>query len=256
MSEENTLGAFEHLTKGNIELYHMDDPAQAIKYVYYLLTKMIDRQTVMFINHGDYILNLFELIAQYETMDPYSVVMSEEILGEPFHLESIELMYQERGLLDLLSKRGVPFFRILSRAPSLEGTVRIYSNRIEEILAKSQNMHAFVELQSDGSLGGIRPRDDIHKGLYEDRGDLFKNYIVGFRHEGQRGETRRVTLSMLTLRRMNHVWVFAFGKDKKKMVKLLLSGSRKSPADNPILYLNSLNSKVYLFTDQSVSKSR
>lgn len=254
MTEDSKLSAFEHLTKDNIELYYMDDAMQAVKYVYYLLTQMIDKQTVMFINHGDYILSLFELISQFETMEPYSVVMSEEILGEPFHLESFELMYQERGLLDLLSKRGVPFFRILSRAPSLEGTIRIYSTRIEEIIAKSKNMHAFIEVQSDGSLGGIRPRDEVHKDIYEERGELFTNYIVGFRHSGQRSETRRVTLSMRTLNLMSTVWVFAFGEDKRKLLKLLLSSSKKEAADNPVLYLKSLKNRICLFTDQPLAK--
>ncbi len=228
----------------NIELFQELTPSQAINYIYYVLTQLLGKRTAVFVSYSEHVLKLLNLIASYETLEPYSIAMADEVLGEPFHIESVESKYRDSGLMDIFGKRGVPFFRILSRAPSLEGASRAYATRVADVLESSEHAHAFLDIQADGSLGGIKfPESD---GEILNKHHL--DYVVGY--EGDDGR-EYITISLGALSRMNTLWLFAFGEDASGHIKKLIK-ARSSKGDMPLLHLKGMRGTVKIFTDKKI----
>ncbi len=242
---------FVPIQRDNFELYQIHDVDQAIKYIYSLLSGQVNRQATMFISHGNHVIKLMNLISQFETMEPHSIVMWEEILGESFHYNSYEYHYQTSGLIETLSKRGIPFFRILQRAPTLGATVRIYATRIEEILHAVAYSHLFIELYDDAGLGGIRPQTKNQKHQLLEQHEL----VVGYRQANTRGtQDDIVSLTPEVFKKINNIWIFAYGLEKAAVLKKLFKNKTVDPKEFPLLHLKNHPGKIRIFTDQIILK--
>jgi len=197
---------------------------------------------------GDYLHELYDLIVGFEPMPPSALVMFEEILGEPFHRASNERVYQERGFIDRVSKRGIPFYRILARSPTLMGTVRAFNSRVEELLMTYRRRHMFFELTPKGDLGGINPG---YESNYECDGDIMDEFVVGLRLDDE-VDSRRVTISFKTIDYASNIWVFAFGSNVDKALKSFVRGARREYNNFPVGYLHQTGKDIHVFTDRSV----
>ncbi len=253
MRSDTTTYSFQPVTKHGIEVYQLKNARQAIDLAYLQLTQEVTRECVLFVSHDVDTSNFFEYMIRFESLEPCAVVMCEEIMGEPFHYHSYERKFEESGLISALSKRGVPFYRILSRSPSLRGTTRIYASRINEILANSKQAHAILALGKDGSLGGISPSDsENHKDLFSEKGCLYTDLVVGYRGAQYGTSGRKVTVSFRLLSRLSTLWVFALGEEKKQFVKRLLKRRLTSHHTFPAAFLQSYPGRVRLYTDQQI----
>ncbi len=247
MEEDQELNKrYSPVVVDNIELFQELTPSQSINYIYYVLTQLLGRRTAVFVSYSEYIVKLLNLIANYETLEPYSIAMADEVLGEPFHMESVESKYRDSGLMDVFGKRGVPFFRILSRAPSLEGASRAYSARVADVLESSEHAHAFLSVFDDGSLGGIKSFDkkDDEQLLARHHTD----YAVGYK--GKDGK-EHITISLGALSKMNTLWLFAFGDVASSQIRALLKG-KTTDRNIPLMHLKGMHGTVKIFTDQKL----
>ncbi|PIZ46475.1 hypothetical protein CO180_02570 [candidate division WWE3 bacterium CG_4_9_14_3_um_filter_41_6] len=248
MIEYEVYPGFRPTQKNNIFLHSCKTPHEASVAAFLTLAPFLSRDTVLFCSRSDYLHELYELIVEFEPMPPSAMVMFEEVLGEPFHRASYERIYQERGFIDKVGRRGIPFYRILSRSPTLRGTVRAFNSRVEELLMTYTRRHVFLELLADGGLGGIHPG---YKDSYECDGDVMEEYVVGVRTPGEDGK-RQVSISFRALSYASYVWVFAFGERVEKALNSFLQNSRRPIEKFPFAFLHQLDKEVHIFTDRRI----
>lgn len=243
---------FDPIVKNGINVYQHNTARQAIDYAYLLLSQIVTRRSVLFLSHANELAELVDYFCRYEKIEPGVVVMCEEMMGEAFHWQSCELKYQECGFMEAMSKRSVPFFRILARSPSLTGTTRVYSARIDEVLQTVENSHGVWAMGADGSLGGITPVGEEGIEFFSAQGPMFKDLVVGYRGDQYGPLGRKVTVSLKLINQLSHVWIFALGEDKKPLLRKLLSSGNDKYHACPAYYLQQLPGRVHLFTDQQV----
>lgn len=237
---------FRPVQRNNIFLHACATPHEASVAAFLTLAPYLSRDTVLFCSHSDNLHELYELIVSFEPMPPSALVMFEEILGDPFHRASYERIYQERGFIDRVGRRGIPFYRILSRSPTLRGTVRAFNSRVEELLLTYRRRHVFLELRSDGGLGGIGPG---YRDCCECDGDVMDEFVVGIRMIGE-VEEHRVSISFKAINHASYVWVFAFGDEIEKALHSFLQNPRRPIEKFPFAYLHQLDKEIHIFTDR------
>lgn len=238
-----------------IRVHQFNSRASALNFAYNQLIQLLSRKSIIFVSHSDELIELYKLIALYEKVDPMALVMFEEVMGRPFHMYSYEYAYRESGLIDMLSKRGVPFFRVLARCPTMNGTVRVFSSRIRELMRNAEDSHAILEIKKNGELGGLVPSMDHvdREEEYDESAPMHREYVVGFRHaHSDYDEDGHISISYRALKNIGNVWVFAFGEDKRDQLQRLFTKRPTASHKYPPIMLRSCHGNVHLFTDLQV----
>ncbi|NTV31622.1 hypothetical protein HGA91_06620 [candidate division WWE3 bacterium] len=235
---------------GCIELHQCDNFTHGVEYASWLIPQQINRHAIMMICRGQHLLPMYKTILAAGNSEPCAVMMGDEVMGDAFHLESYELEYLENGLIDMISRRGIPFYRILSRSPSLQGTLRQYSSTLRGLLDANRSLHIFVEIDSDGSVAGLRSLQELENPNVSIPGWHFGQEIVGLIDAST--SRQRVSISHKLMHQADHVWVFAFGEDRNWVVRRMIEPQLSLHEACAATLLRDCRGVVHLFTDQVI----
>lgn len=240
--------SYQPSERSGILTYQLDSPREVYQFAYPLLRKKIDKKTLLLMAGGEDVLKLYELMSQFATITPGAVAMVDEIFGPPFHYKSHELDIRETSVIDHFSKKGVPFFRILSRSASAEGTMRLYQNHLEQLYEDYERKVAVLQLHVDGRIAGLLPNrnDWTNPALSEE-----KQLVATFRDPaGPEDMQQIVTLTLPALAQVDTFLVLATGKEKQAAVETLFESDKRQLTRVPAVFLQNRPAEVHLVTDR------
>lgn len=233
-----------------ISVYELDSLQEAYQFAYTLLRDEINKKTLLLLSGGDNAIQLYELLSKFATIAPGAAAMLDEVFGLPFHYKSHELKVQDANLIDHFSKKGVPFYRILSRSASSLGTARLYENHLAQLLADHPKKVAVLELHKDASLAALFPyRDNWSNSAFKAEG-----LVTAFEDQKLPEDMQeRITATFEALEKVDVFVVLAIGEDKRRALKKLFSSDKRQITRVPATFLqNRRGVEVHLVTDQRV----
>lgn len=233
-----------------IAVYELDSPQEAHQFAYTLLRGEIDKKTLLLLSGGKNAVQLYELLSKFGTIVPGAAALTDEVFGLSFHYKSHELKIQDTNIIDHFSKKGVPFYRILSRSASPQGTVRLYQNQITQLLRDYSKKVALLQLHDDASIAGLFPyRDNWSNPAFK-----AESLVTAFEdNKLPEDMQQRVTLTFAALEKVDVFVVLAIGKTKGKALKKLFSSDKRQLTRVPATFLqNRRDTQVHLVTDQKV----
>lgn len=235
---------------GGIKVYQDNDAYSISRHAVDILSEEMDRHSLLLMSYDVMLHEFYSQFAALNSKEPLAIMMAEEVFGDPYHLESCEHFLQKLGFIDAISKKGVPFFRILSRTPSMASTVRQYTKQVMAQIAMAEQTHVIVEVGADGRLGGILPACNGCSDIFSDRGPLYSDYVMGFSSDhNELSQCERITLTYRALEESSHIWAFAIGEDCRGVLEILLDDDVLDPSVIPASYLQRFKDKVSVFTD-------
>lgn len=241
--------SYQLLKRSGILTYQLGSPREVYQFAYPLLRNKVDKKTLLLISGGEDVLKLYELISQFATIVPGAVVMVDEVFGLPFHYKSYELDIRETNIIDHFSKKGVPFFRILSRSASAEGTVRLYQGHLEQLYDNFARKVAILQLHANGRIAGLIPnRDNWANPALSEGSQLTAAFVDLDQPEDMQ---QIVTLTQPALEKVDEFLVLATGKEKSKAIKMLFESDKRRFTRVPATFLQNRASVVHLLTDQT-----
>lgn len=236
-----------------VQVYQLDSPRKVYQLAYILLHDLVDEKTLLLLSGGDNLTKLYKLLSEFGTIIPGAAAMTDEIFGPPFHYKSHEAQLRESNLIEHFAKKGVPFFRILSRSASPSGTARLYENQIHHLYKNLTSKIGLLELHPDGSIASLLPyRDEWSNPALTD-----ENLVAGFKDPSLPEEiSQRVTLTFRALREVDNFIVLAIGEEKKATLRKLLRSDKHQITHIPSTFLrNQPHAKVHLLTDQKLGSN-
>lgn len=234
-----------------ISVYELASPQEAHQFAYTLLRDQVNKKSLLLLSGGENAITLYELLSKFGTIAPGAAALTDEVFGLPFHYKSHEVDIQETNIIDHFSKKGVPFYRILSRSASPLGTVRLYENHLKQLYSDHKRRIAVLELHKDGSIAGLFPyRDDWSNPVFKAEG-----WVTSFKDEALPEDMEeRVTLTFEALEKVDAFVVLAIGQEKKAALKKLFNSDKRQMSRVPATFLqNRRGVEVHLVTDQTLA---
>lgn len=226
-----------------------------------ILSKIVDKKTVLFLSGGSTPKPLYELIAKKGGLSFGAVVMVDERFGGKMHKNSNEKMIRETGLLLYLEEKKIPFYPILQLHPKgvasyLAGD---YNKKVKYLLRLFSKKIAIMGIGEDGHTASLpagtphnaRSSRDKQNSSIGQAQDKTQNYVTAI--DNFPGECKkRITLTFKALSEMDLLIALAFGSAKESaLVSMFEKGSLEEiPAR---FYTKSeIAKKTILITDQKI----
>lgn len=167
-----------------------------------------------------------------ELQSRLTISLNDERYGSYGHKDSNLQQFQEA----LQSDTKATIIPVLQKDNlSLEATTNAFSVAINTAIESADVVISQLGMGSDGHIAGILPESPAI-----DATDAVTSYISE--------QFQRITITFETLRHIQATYVFAFGDDKRKQLKLLRDGS-VSVSKQPAQFLKQLF-EVYVYNDQ------
>ncbi len=242
---------YQPFEKSGILIHTLSSAREATQYAYTLLRNNVTKKNLLLLSGGTNANILYRLVAQFTTIVPKTVALIDEIFGPPFHYRSNELALQETGIIDHFSRKGVPFFRILGRSASPEGTARLYGNHLTQLYQSHKQKIAILELHKNGQLAGILP----NKNNWSNPAfSVDSDFVTTYQDPNQKETTYHITTTLPALEQIDVFVVMATGKTKAQTVRDLFGFDKRQLTRFPAVFLQNRNhATVHLITDQKVS---
>lgn len=233
-----------------VKTKNQEDGLKAItKLLYYL----VDRKSVLFLSGGRSPKELYESLAQDETLVPGAVGLVDERYGEPMHEDSNEKMIQLTGLLPYFQKQNVPFYKVLQKDKGIQEDTTQYDETVRFLLSGFSKAIGLLGVGLDGHTAGIPARLDSAKLAYreketvKDPSDVI-SYFLNF--PGPQKE--RISLTFTGLSMLDVLLVVVFGKDKKKPLYEMFTKGSELEIPARFFLRPEIAPKTILITDQSI----
>lgn len=223
------------MLKNGVEFIHCGDKKEASKKALEILLKDVDQNTLLLLSGGTSPDLLYRLIAQDKSLNPGAVALVDERFGSPMHGDSNEKMISDTGLVEYLSSKGIPFYRILKKN-NMVSIAEQYERIIRDLLRKFSKKVAVMGIGVDGHTAGIKPRLSCNHSrwviAYDD-----KNKPFG----------KRITLTFEALNKINEFIILIFGENKKEALIKMFQG--KDVKSLPAVFYAKISAKVTILTD-------
>lgn len=230
------------MAKNSIGISQYRGKHEASQVALKLLSKKIDKDTLMLLSGGTSPDLLYQLIAQNKSLRPGAVALIDERYGLPLHADSNEKMIRDTGLISHLYKEGVPFYGIL-REEDPKIVAAKYEETIKKLFKEFPKKIAIMGIGIDGHTAGIKP--DL---AYE------HNRLVIAYEDTAGSFGKRITLTFEALAEIDEFIILAFGKNKKRALEAMFetSDQQKTPA---AFYVNS-HRRTILLTDIALDQPK
>lgn len=254
---ENGVPVYQH---HGIVVVRVQSEQEGIGLLLSLLTKIVSRQTVLYLSGGRTPKELYSVLAKNEELLPGAVAMVDERYGQPMHETSNEKMLRDSGLFRYIQMRDIPFYPVLS-GKKLSSTADEYDQVVRTMLAQYQQHIAILGVGMDGHTAGL-PAVVQHmaksKGeseepeWFEDLKERSKNKMV-IDYDDQGGfYKQRITMTFQGLSMMDIFLVLVFGKDKNPALQRMLSDGSEEEVPSRFLKRPEIAAKTLLITDQMI----
>jgi 6-phosphogluconolactonase/glucosamine-6-phosphate isomerase/deaminase len=218
-----------------------------------LLYEIVSKNSVLFLSGGSTPKTLYQELAKEKKLNVGAVAMVDEryftnlkLKTENLKLGTNEFMIKNTQLLLYLAKSNTKFYPILENEEIAE-TVSDYDETVRFLFNYFGKSLAILGVGIDGHTAGIPAGIQNSKFKIQNETDLvtsFDNFPGDFKE--------RITLTFLGLSKFDQIIVMAFGKDKKKALKLMLKSGSVTKIPARFLTQKEIIDKVILITDQSV----
>lgn len=209
-----------------------------------IMKKLVDKETLLLLSGGRSPTLLYELMASSVGFKPGSVALVDERFGPPFHAKSNEKMIKDTGLINYFETLGISFYRILTSRKSREKLARKYNRTMTLLFKKLPKKVAVMGIGEDGHTAGIAPnRGDFKNPLFKDK----ESFALSF-NDAHGPYGARITLTFKALRKVDTFIIVAFGKEKRRALKMIFDPGVTDPTEVPAIVLRDL--RAMLITDQ------
>ena len=244
------------MNKGGIKIIHAAGTTAGVEVCKNLLYEMVSKNTALFLSGGATPKTLYQTLAEEEKLKVGAVAMVDERFSKKLHQGSNELMIKNTHLTSYLDKMNIKFYPILNDKNSRE-TVKDYDETVRFIFNYFQKSVGILGIGEDGHTAGLPvqvqraefpsipssgPRDKV-----QNKTDLVTSF-VDFPGDFK----QRITLTFLGLAELDKIIVLAFGKEKKKALKLMFKEGSVSEVPARFFTQNGIAEKVILVTDQEL----
>jgi len=223
------------MIKDNVEIIRCKDKKEASEKALELLSKAVDKDTLLFLSGGTSPDLLYQLIARDKKLRPGAIALIDERYGLPMHENSNEKMIESTGLVRHLNNEGIPYFKIL-KEDNMDIVAEQYEQTIQKLFKKFPKKLAVMGIGSDGHTAGIKP------GLDYDH----SRWVVAYDDiNGPFG--KRITLTFEALNEVNEFIIIVFGENKRAILEKMFQ--EQDIKSLPAAFYAKNSAKVIILTD-------
>lgn len=201
-----------------------------------ILKTLVDKSTLLALSGGrspDY----QKMLVDQGDIFPGVVCVVDERFGEPYHLDSNELLIRNFGVENFLISNNIEYQRILE-GKTMEETARDYNQKINELFSRFPNKVGVMGMGADLHTAGIFPQS---KALTSE------DYVIAESYENK--YPKRVTMTMKAIKQFQTFIILVFDVTKKPALFLLTKGKEKNEQLFPGIFYRNTLAKCYLITN-------
>ncbi len=236
--------------KGGIRIVKVKNPQEGFEVCKNLLYENVSKTSVLFLSGGSTPKSLYEILAKEQRLSIGAVAMVDERYGGKLHNDSNEKMIRATGLISYIENH-VRFYPILENKSS-EETARDYDDTVRYLFGYFRKSIGILGIGADGHTAGLPAGNKNQQSIINNQ-----ELVTSF--DDFPGEfKKRITLTFLGLSKLDLIIVLAFGKEKKKALKLMFTHSAGSGQEEigeiPARFLleKGIAEKTILITDQLI----